>query len=253
MHRAAAQERTPSLRFFAKLIVAFVGMLGLRLDETRPLGLFLAWLIVFVVCLLVYGQAFIWGDTPVDKLRPWVIGYAAMAWMSYYIGLSVVLGTGLREWMIARWGPERTRQVFNAVMGIIFLNQGLAHGAVYEVWPGTMGGLPRPVFAAAGFALFLFGAGCKLWATYLASLDTYYYNDMLLGRAGNANGERVLAGPYRWFKNPMYGVGNLQGYGSALIAASWQGLVVTAVFHASIYCFYFMFERSFVARAYRPQ
>lgn len=224
-------------------------MIGLRLDEPRPVAVFVAWILAFGLSLAAYGQAFIWGDTPAEVLRPYVIVYAATAWVLYYVGLSAVVGTGLRSWLIARWGPARVRSVFNAVLGIVFLHQGLAHGAVYELWPDTIGGLPRHVFRVAGLSLFLFGAGCKLWATYLVSLDTYYYNDMLLGGATRA---RVLSGPYRWFKNPMYGVGNLQGYGSALIAASWQGLVITAVFHASIYTFYFLFERPFVARAYKP-
>lgn len=227
-------------------------MLGLRLDERRPVGLFILWVAVFTLCLLAYGQAFIWGHTPAASLRPWVIGYVVGTWVLYYVGLSVLLGTGLRARIIRRWGIGKTRHAFNAAMGIVFLNQGLAHGAIFEVWPGTINGLPRQVLTIAGIALFGFGAGCKLWATYLASLDTYYYNDMLLGRASSTSGARVLSGPYRWFKNPMYGVGNLQGYGSALIAASWQGLVVTAAFHASIYAFYFLFERGFVRRAYKP-
>jgi hypothetical protein len=32
--------------------------------------------------------------------------------------------------------------------------------------------------------------------------------------------------------------------------ASWQGLIIAGVFHASLYAFYFLLERPFVRRSY---
>lgn len=234
-----------------RIFVTFVGMIGLRFDQTRPLGVFAAWFAVFAVSVLAYGQAIVWGDTPPRVLRAWVVAYAAVAWIAYYAGLSALLGTELRQRLIDLLGAQRARYLFNAALGIVFLHQGFAHGAVMAVWPDTIRIFPKEFMTVIGGALFAIGAGVKLWSTHLATLDTYYYNDMLLGRAGNLEGLPERRGPYRWFKNPMYGVGNLQGYGSALLVASWQGLVITAVFHISIYGFYFLFERPFVARTYK--
>lgn len=61
----------------------------------------------------------------------------------------------------------------------------------------------------------------------------------------------AVHGPYRWLKNPMYGVGNLSAYGMALIERSWVGLVASAVAQICIYTFYFCHERQFVRRYYR--
>jgi protein-S-isoprenylcysteine O-methyltransferase Ste14 len=76
---------------------------------------------------------------------------------------------------------------------------------------------------------------------------------MFFDRVASPNGDLVKHGPYRWFKNPMYGVGNLQGYGSALLVGSWPGLAVAALFQASVYVFYYLFERPFVIRAYTAE
>jgi len=63
--------------------------------------------------------------------------------------------------------------------------------------------------------------------------------------------EYVVRGPYKFLKNPMYGVGNLQGYGVALIFQTWEGLVVAAAYHCGIYMFQYFVERPFVDRVYR--
>jgi hypothetical protein len=48
----------------------------------------------------------------------------------------------------------------------------------------------------------------------------------------------------------MYSVGNLSGYGLAMVAMSWQGLVLAVVFQASIYGFNALVEKPFVKRVY---
>jgi protein-S-isoprenylcysteine O-methyltransferase Ste14 len=168
----------------------------------------------------------------------------------YYVGNSVVLGTRLRQWMRDTWGEQRARRYYNLALGIVFQHQGLVHGAVMETWTGTLSVPYVWTLYIAGISLAVIGGGIKLWSTYVTSLDIYYYNDMFIGRAGAPEGELILRGPYRWFKNPMYSVGNLQAYGSALMAASWQGLIIAGVFHASLFAFYFLLERPFVRRSY---
>lgn len=230
------------------LVVSFVGMMGLRLDYARHRVIFIAWVIVFVLGMYAYGQLFVWGKLTAEQGRPYALVYAAIVWAVYYGGLSLFLGSPLRRWIMRRFGEERAIKAFNPCMGIVFQHQGLAQGAIIDCWIGTMGIAPAWLMPS-GFALILLGTGVKFWATHATSLDVYYYNDMFLGKAAGVEGELVKSGPFRWFKNPMYGVGNLQGYGSALIVASWPGLVVAACYHATLYGFYFVFERPFVARS----
>lgn len=225
-------------------------MLGLRLDQAAWSPTFIIWAVLFVATALLYGHLFYWGGIKAARALPWAIGYAGVMWVLYYGGLCVVLGTRVRRWMIARWGERETQRNFNAVMGIVFMHQGLAQGAVADCSIGQIAGPPGWLTLGAAIVLIALGTGVKLWATVTSSLDIYYYNDMLLGRPLNDSGDAIKHGPFKYFKNPMYGVGNLQGYGSALLIGSWYGLAVAALYHASLYVFYFVFERPFVLRTY---
>lgn len=61
----------------------------------------------------------------------------------------------------------------------------------------------------------------------------------------------VVSGIYYLFDSPMYGVGNLTGYGLALIYLSTPALFASAICHVSIYLFNFVIEQPFVRRAYQ--
>jgi protein-S-isoprenylcysteine O-methyltransferase Ste14 len=175
---------------------------------------------------------------------------AAIAWLVYYVGNTVLLGSGLNRWLIRRLGEERALAGYNAVMGVTFGLQAAVHGAVNAAFADTMG-VPNPrIWMTCGLLVMAAGLLVKIWATSVTSLGTYYYNDMFLGRPLEACPEYVERGPYRVFRNPMYGVGNLSAYGGALLALSWQGLVLAAVFQASIFAFHWLVERPFVMRVY---
>jgi protein-S-isoprenylcysteine O-methyltransferase Ste14 len=139
------------------------------------------------------------------------------------------------------------------MLGIVFLNQGLSQVAVMKAYEVSLTAIPTWALLIAGAGLICLGFFWKAWATCLTGLDTYYYRDMFLGRSTASAGTEpyVVSGPFRFVDNPMYGVGNLQAYGGAVWFGSWQGLVVSFVFQASIYAFYFLFERPFVIRTYQ--
>jgi protein-S-isoprenylcysteine O-methyltransferase Ste14 len=72
--------------------------------------------------------------------------------------------------------------------------------------------------------VFLFivdGMGTKIWSAYVVGIPIYYWKDMFLGRK---IGNFVVSGPYKYFNNPMYGVGQLQVYAIALYYDSLYGL-----------------------------
>jgi hypothetical protein len=97
------------------------------------------------------------------------------------------------------------------------------------------------VFCAIGIIV-------KVWATVVVGVDVYYYRDMFLGRPVSPF---VGGGPYRFFRNPMYGVGQLHAYGVAiLMSRSWSGVFAAALCHSLIYVFYFTAELPFIRRAY---
>ena len=251
------EKRNSGARSLLRLIVVITGITGLRLDHwRRPFG-FCVWVLSWTVCLCVYYAVFELRVIEADifTYRSIALAYAAVFWLIYYCGLSATLGTRLRRLVIDRLGETNADTVFHVVLGVTFLNQGLCQTAIMKAYGMSMPTeIPAWVFCLLGGSAVVVGAISKIWATYLAGLAPYYYRDMFLGRITRTGCKEVfvVSGPYRTFRNPMYGIGNLQAYGGAIWFRSWEGLLAAAVFQASIYIFYFLFERPFIKKTYSP-
>ncbi len=166
----------------------------------------------------------------------------------YYGGNAVILRSNLPNLAIARLGEERAFRAYETLAGLMFLNQGLGVGCMAALHvPGLEQAVPAPAVLAAGVALFAVGLVVKLWATITVGVDVYYFRDMFLGRPVAAVCE---GGPYRYLRNPMYSLGQLQGYGYALLYGSLPGVVAAAAGHLLIYAFYLVAERPFVRSTY---
>lgn len=174
--------------------------------------------------------------------------YFLFTLLFYYGGNAVILRSELPARAIARFGEKRAFRAYETLAGLMFLNQGLGVGCMAALHvPGLEQAVPAPVTLGAGAALFAVGLLVKLWATLTVGVDVYYFRDMFLGRplASACDG-----GPYRFMRNPMYSVGQLQGYGYALLYGSLPGVVAAAAGHLLIYAFYVVAERPFVRSTY---
>jgi protein-S-isoprenylcysteine O-methyltransferase Ste14 len=174
------------------------------------------------------------------------VPYFLFTLVFYYGGNAAILSTSVRSRLVARFGEESAFHAYESVLGVMFLNQGLGIGCMASL-PGWELAAPREAVVAAAAVLFAVGLVVKLWATLVVGTDTFYYFDMFVDRAV---GTTTSKGPYRFLRNPMYGMGQLQGYGYALFAGSLAGLFAAAVGHALIFTFFFLLERPFMRRVY---
>jgi len=241
----------------------FVGTLGLRLDKaegrrTRAA----AWLgmvtVYYLVDLTVIHSSGTTTGASGAMLREVSVWYALTVWMVYYGGIIVVLGTPAKRWLTDRFGEERAYLAYEIVLGVVFLNQGFSQAVLmYAFGSSFPAAIPVWLTWSAGTVLILVGTTFKLWSAHLAGLDTFYCRDMFLDRRIDRSDESdesglVASGPYRYFRNPMYGIGTVHAYGFALWCRSIEGLAVAALFQCSIYLFYAVAERPFVNRVYAP-
>jgi len=174
--------------------------------------------------------------------------YLLFTLVFYYGGNAAILRSDLPARAIARLGEKRAFRAYETLAGLMFLNQGLGVGCMAALHiPRWEQALPAPLVLAAGLTLFVAGLVVKLWATLTVGVDAYYFRDMFLSRplAPACGG-----GPYRFLHNPMYSVGQLQGYGYALLYGSFPGLAAAAAGHLLIYAFYLAAERPFVRSTY---
>jgi len=236
-------------------LLTAVGMLGVRLD--KPGQRYWRSLIWLAMVAVYYLTDLLWirsADTPSAALRHLALWYVATVWVVFYGGIILTLGTPLKRRLTTRFGEEKAYRVYEVVIGLVFLNQGFSQGVLLLAYPGTLSvPLPLWVTSVIGVLLFVVGYIFKLWAAHRVGMDTYYCRDMFLDRRIDHPDPTglVTSGPYRYFKNPMYGIGYAQGYGCALLSRSLEGLLVALLFHASIYVFYNVAERPFMQRVYK--
>lgn len=212
----------------------FLSMIGIRLNTGKILFL---WIPLIAISVYVSNLAIEY-----DVLVEFAIG----CWAFYYVGMTLILGTGIKRWMIAKFGEERAWLMFQMILGLMFFNvgTGISVAALYQqdtfhLSPVLMWALIIPMF--------FIGFGIKYWATWEVGVDVYYYKDLFHEKS---HGEWTEGGPYKWLNNPMYGIGYLQGYCLGIMWGSLWGLVYAAVCHLSIFIFFQIAEKPFIKRVY---
>ena len=96
--------------------------------------------------------------------------------------------------------------------------------------------------------MFICGFTIKILATKAVTVDIYYWKDMFLGKKIS---DFVITGPYKYFKNPMYGIGQLQAYAIAIWYGSKYGLMAALLNQLLIFSFYVLVEKKFIKRVYQ--
>jgi len=167
-----------------------------------------------------------------------------------YIGFIflVLPENGLRHWFISRYGEERGYRVYEAILSVLFFHSGASVGYVSLT---TSGEIFRSLNQDLLFwlALIISGVGLtvKVWSAKVVGVDIYYWKDMFLGRKITSF---AVEGPYKYLSNPMYGIGQLQAYGVAIMFGSAKGLIAALIYQCAIFIFYHSAEKNFIQRVY---
>jgi protein-S-isoprenylcysteine O-methyltransferase Ste14 len=181
---------------------------------------------------------------------------ADLALVYYFLSTAGYIGflfltlplNGLRTWFLKTFGEKSGYRVYEAILAFLFFHNGAAIGYASTTARGTLGDFASSeILAPIAVALFAFGFIIKLWAAKVVGIDIYYWKDMFLGRKIT---DFVVSGPYRFFSNPMYGVGQLQSYGFALWHESALGLAIAVINQCAVFTFYFLAEKKFIERTY---
>ena len=147
-----------------------------------------------------------------------------------------------------RYGAEAFQQ-FRRTAALIMNNDAVSFVLLCAVTYGTFPpGAPRLPLGVIGGVLVVIGLGVKLWARAAVGADRYYWSDFFAPPPTTP--PAPVGGPYRFFRNPMYSVGNLHLAGLALLAGSTPALAAALFSHAAILVFNHVVERPHVRRLY---
>ncbi len=162
---------------------------------------------------------------------------------------SVLLKNGLRHWFIRVNGNEQkgfTR--YETILGFLFFHNGVSIGYIASTSQGTLFPNVHSNFLLIIVAfVFITGMSVKIFATKAVSVEIYYWKDMFLGRKVT---DFVVTGPYKYFSNPMYGIGQLPTYATAIWYGSEYGLVAAFLNQVLIFTFFYTVEKKFIKRVY---
>lgn len=168
--------------------------------------------------------------------------YCIASRLAYVVGVGVMLTRQDRTQAFTRdAGVDAGFRRFRRIASLIMYNDGVALALLCFVTRHTIAPGPRPwLMLVAGILLVLLGVGTKAWAASKLGSDAYYWRNFF----DNApHVELAEPGPYRFFTNPMYTIGNLHMYGIALVMASWPGLIAAAFNQAALMLFHVAVEK----------
>jgi protein-S-isoprenylcysteine O-methyltransferase Ste14 len=176
--------------------------------------------------------------------------YAIVSRLAYVVGVGVMLTKQDRHQAFTRTaGVEAGFRRFKGIASWLMYNDGAALILVSAVTRHTIPAGPRPwLMMVAGLMLVIVGIGTKAWAASRLGADAYYWKNFF------DNAPHVVMkkpGPYRFFKNPMYTLGNLHMYGWALMMASLPGLLASAFAQAALMVFHATVEKPHFSRLTR--
>lgn len=202
------------------------------------------WLCILISCIVV----FIFFQHPSVELG---LVYWSLSMVLHY---TVLFGTfvkgGFKEyWLKNSFTKEEAFRKFEAWLSFAFFHNGLAFSYLYfsTIDKEGFSFAPASWILGLGIALQLIGFIIKFLATWQIGLSIYYYKDMFIE-------EKVIdfegSGIFKFMSNPLYGWGQLNGYGAALYAFSWYGVIALFVNQLCIYSFYYSLEEPFVRRFY---
>lgn len=202
--------------------------------------------------LTFFGSlAFVYYLNNYQSLNSYLAGSYFLAFEIFYIVfITITLSkSGIRLWFIKTWGEEKGYLVFEAILGFLFFHNGVSIGYVSSSAPGGLFDfIPRDILLPTVVILFISGFAIKTWAAKAVTIEIYYWKDMFLGRKIC---EFVISGPYKYFKNPMYGLGQLQAYAVVVWYGSAYGLMAAFLNQALMFSFYYLVETEFIKRLYK--
>ena len=178
------------------------------------------------------------------------IAYFLISEVFYVSFITIVLSkNGLRHWLIRRWGNENEAYLtYEAILGFLFFHNGISIGYIASSSPDSLFNfIHKDLLTIAVIIMFISGFMIKILAAKAVTIEIYYWKDMFLGRKIS---NFVITGPYKYFKNPMYGIGQLQAYAIAIWYGSKYGFIAAFLNQVLIFLFYYLIEKKFIKRIY---
>jgi Phospholipid methyltransferase len=254
-----------SLKKLASLAYIVISMMGLPMAQLTKLRMLIVGLVMLEICLF---------DVWFKELQSnysFVLTYAIVWIIARHAYLYSSFGArGFSHWLIKKYGEEKGYGLYEVGTAFSFWYRSRSFAMLlaltsWQFWPGLQAAthyilLTTPTFslpilgtlggqltalAVVCYTLAALGMVVNIWAFKLIGEGAYYYKDMFLGRF-LVNFQAT--GPYKWFNNPMYSVGQVPSYAMAVMSGSVIGVVFSMANQVGAYVFYYVWEKPHIVR-----
>lgn len=226
----------------SRLFIANLQMAGILFDK-----FFLVRLII--ICILLYFYLYH------IQQNSYLVYYSYFfSNLFYFCYLFVIFFPKLEltSFLISKFGEEKTYMIHKFFLSVLFLNLGLSFiplslveregNFIALLLSGSLlsESILKLLQTAISYSIILVGAGIKMVATVQLGIDGYYWKDLFLRKKTM---HFQSDGIYKYFKHPMYGIGNISIYGMALYYNSFFILMMGLFYHTGLYLFYSFIEK----------
>jgi hypothetical protein len=228
-----------------KIVLILPAMGGILLDKFNFNRILLLLLLAVIYLIFRYLN----GITDIYSAAGIFLTYFAARYLFLFFSFT---RNGIAERIKINFGEEEGFEIYKSITAVMFFIGGMSFSLLVIKSGITIpfSGIYTTIFNTAGIALALSGLVINTWATYLVGVDIYYYKDLFVGRKIS---EFKNEGPYKIFSNPMYGPGQANGYGTALIYGSAAGITGMLMNQVMMYIFFYTIEKPHIIRILRKE
>ena len=232
------------MKSIIKIIKVVLAMGGVLLDKFNLMRVMLIMVIIPGYFLHIYlNNVFGFMQTVIYFFTIFIIRYLFL--------FNSFTNNGISKKLISRYGEKKGYDVYQFITALMFFFSAAAYSLLITKSAGFIFyslGIMKPLVFTAGILIFTIGMIVNTWSAVLIGIDIYYYKDLFLGKFIS---EFKKEGPYMLFRNPMYGIGQASGYGTALMYGSVIGIVAICLNQLMMYIFYLTIEKPHINRLFK--
>lgn len=229
------------MKLIKKFLFILLGMGGILVDKITFTRIVLLILIIGNYFLYSFIEPFI--TYPISILL-----FTSFFVIRYIFLFSSFTEEGIADMLKRKYGESKGYDLYQSLTALMFFNGAMSFTLMINKSGGDIFStlvFIKPFLPYIGAIIMLIGFTVNTWSAMLIGLDIYYYKDLFLGRPV---GKFTKKGPYMILSNPMYSLGQWNGYGTALIFGSFAGLLGILMNQIMMYIFYFTIEKPHIIK-----
>ncbi len=234
------------MKLLKKFLLTLLAMGGIFVDRLTPLRMISYF--IFFLLIILYNWL---GKIISDETAILIFFFNFM--IRYIFLFNSFKINGIANWLKNKFGEIKGFEYYQSVTALMFFLSALNFTLLLNktsLYSFEQVVNLRFILTVLGGIGIITGFLINIWSAMLIGIDVYYYKDLFLGRPICGI---IKKGPYKYLSNPMYGVGQLNGYGTALLSFSLVGIFAASMNQAMMFLFFYSVEKPHIIKFFKEE